>query len=61
MIAFSGKQEDMVLMDEQGRKHKIDTSDATRLPAWSDDGKRLAYLEQRGRRKFALQVVEIGS
>lgn len=61
MIAFSVKQEDVVVMDEQGRKHKIDTSGATRLPAWSDDGKRLAYLEHKGGRRFALQVVEIGS
>jgi Tol biopolymer transport system component len=46
-------------MDEQGRKQKIDTAKATSLPAWSDDGKKLAYVEQKDRKKFVLNVVEI--
>jgi hypothetical protein len=61
MIAFSRKDEDLVIMDEQGRKQKIDTSKTTRLPAWSDDGKKLAFLEQKDRKKFVLHVVDIGS
>jgi WD40-like Beta Propeller Repeat len=59
LIAFSAKNEDMVIMDEQGRKQKIDTARITRLPAWSDDGKRLAFLEQRDRKKYVLNVVDI--
>jgi hypothetical protein len=59
LIAFSAKNEDLVIMDEQGRKQKIDTAKATSLPAWSDDGKKLAYVEQKDRKKFTLNVVEI--
>jgi hypothetical protein len=59
MIAFSGKEEDLVIMDEQGHKQKIDTGKLTRLPAWSDDGKKLAFLELKDRKKFVLQVVDI--
>ncbi|MGH9329059.1 MAG: hypothetical protein ACRD09_01335 [Vicinamibacterales bacterium] len=59
LIAFSGKEEDVVIMDDQGRKQKIDTDKLTRLPAWSDDGKKLAFLEQKDRKKFVLHVVDI--
>jgi hypothetical protein len=59
LIAFSGKGKDLVIMDEQGRKQKIDTARATSLPAWSDDGKKLAFVEQKDRKKFTLNVVEI--
>jgi len=59
MIAFSGRDEDLVIMDEQGRKQKVDTDNLTRLPAWSDDGKKIAFLEQKDRRKFILRVVDI--
>jgi hypothetical protein len=59
MIAFSGKEKDVTIMDEQGRKQRIGTDKLTRLPAWSDDGKKLAFLEQKDRRKFVLQVVEV--
>ncbi|HEX2445670.1 MAG TPA: hypothetical protein VHJ77_17120 [Vicinamibacterales bacterium] len=59
LIAFSAKTEDVVIMDERGRKQRIDTAKVTRLPAWSDDGKKLAYLEQKDRKKFVLHVVDI--
>jgi hypothetical protein len=59
LVAFSAKTEDVVVMDERGRKQKIDTAKVTRLPAWSDDGKKLAYLEQKDRKKYVLNVVEI--
>jgi hypothetical protein len=61
MIAFSPKDEDVVIMDQQGRKQRIDTGKTTRLPAWSDDGRKLAFLEQKDRKKFVLHVVEVGS
>jgi WD40-like Beta Propeller Repeat len=59
LIAFSSKNEDLVIMDEQGRKQKIDTSKVTRLPAWSDDGKKLAFLEQKDRKKYVLSIVDV--
>jgi hypothetical protein len=59
LIAFSAQNEGLIIMDEQGRKQKIDTAKATSLPAWSDDGRKLAYVEQKDRKKFVLNVVEI--
>jgi hypothetical protein len=59
VIAFSPKNEDVVIMDERGRKQRIDTAKITRLPAWSDDGKKLAFLEHKDRKKFVLHVVDI--
>jgi hypothetical protein len=59
LIAFSAKNEDVVIMDERGHKQKIDTAKITRLPAWSDDGKKLAFLELKDRKKFVLHVVDI--
>jgi hypothetical protein len=29
------------------------------LPAWTDDGKRLAYLERSGKDKAVLQIVDV--
>jgi hypothetical protein len=59
MIAFSGKDEDVVIMDDQGRKQKIETKAVTRLPAWSDDGRKVAFLEQNDRKKFTVQFVVV--
>lgn len=57
-VAFSGGG-GLVVMDEQGRKHDVDGLSNATLPAWSDDGARLAVLARQGRRNFVLQTVTV--
>ncbi len=59
LIAFSNPDGRVVVMDDQGRKQEISSSKSTLLPAWTDDGKRLAYLQRTGKDKVALHLVDV--
>jgi hypothetical protein len=61
VIAYSAaKTGRLVVMDDQGVKQEIDgTSDAL-FPAWSSDGKRIAWLQRDGKKKFILRIANIG-
>lgn len=59
LIAFTDKDGKVIVMDQAGSRQEVpSTSDAV-LPAWSDDGSKLAFLEKDGRRKYVLQVATI--
>ena len=59
LIAFSNKDGRIVIMDDQGRKQEIPSSKSTLLPAWTDDGEQLAYLERTGKNKAVLRIVDV--
>jgi len=61
LIAFGNKDGRLVIMDDQGRKQEIASSKSVLLPAWSDAGKRLAYLEKTGKNKAVLKIVDVMS
>jgi hypothetical protein len=59
LIAYRSRSGRLAIMNDDGR---IETCAATRdvwLPAWSDDGAAIAYLERVNRKKLTLRVVEI--
>ena len=60
LLAFaavgSGK---VTILDEQGGKLAIDASKDAVLPAWSRDGRKLAWLQKDGRKKFQLFVATV--
>lgn len=58
-MAFAAQDGRLVLLDEQGRTQKIDKTKDVRLPAWSHDGRKLAWVEKQGGKKFRIQVAEI--
>jgi hypothetical protein len=59
LIAFAEKGSGrLVLMDKAGKKQKVDGTKGVVLPGFSEDGSRLAYLESRGRNRFAVIVAE---
>jgi hypothetical protein len=58
-MAFAAQDGRLMLLDEQGRKQKIDATRDVRLPAWSNDGRRLAWIEKQDKKKFRIQVAEI--
>jgi hypothetical protein len=59
VIAFAHRDGRLMLMDEEGRKQRIEGTKDVRLPAWSTDGKRLAWLEKQDRKKFRVQVADV--
>jgi hypothetical protein len=60
MIAFAEQKTGrLVLMDRNGNKQKIEGTKDVVLPAWTEDGTRLAYLESRGRSRYALVVADV--
>jgi hypothetical protein len=60
MIAFAElKTGRVVFMDRQGNKQKIEGTKNVVLPAWTEDGTRLAYLEGRGRSRYAIVVATV--
>jgi len=60
LIAFAERQSGrLIILDKTGAKQKIDDTKGVVLPAWTEDGTRLAYLESRGRNKYALVVAKV--
>jgi hypothetical protein len=59
LIAFSNRDGRLVIMDDQGRKQEVQGTKSTFLPAWTEDGKRLAFFEKTGRNKVALRIVDV--
>jgi hypothetical protein len=49
----------LVLMNHAGDRHSVEGTRDVSHPAFSNDGSRLAYLEARGRNRFALVVAAV--
>ncbi len=57
VIAFAEpKDGEILIMDDQAKKLKVDGTKDGILPAWSPDGTRLAWLQKDGKKKFKLLV-----
>lgn len=50
----------IVVMDEEGDRATIDGTEDGRLPAWSEDGTRLAWIEKDGRNRYVVKVADVG-
>ena len=59
LIAFAKLGGQLVVMDEEGRQQEVEGTRDVLLPAWTGDGKRLAWLEKRGRKKVELRVADV--
>lgn len=59
LIVFTPPDGRLVLMDSESRKLEVAGAKSAYLPAWTADGKRIAYLEKSGRKKFLLRVVDV--
>ena len=49
----------IIIIDQSGRKQELSGPKAAILPAFSDDGTRLAWLERKDHKKFQLMVADI--
>jgi len=59
LIVFTGAGGRLVLLDDQGRKQEIAGTKDGYVPAFTADGKKLAYLEKSAKKKFLLRVVDL--
>jgi hypothetical protein len=59
VIAFADAKGRIVIMDLEKRKQAVETSKDALLPAWSDDGTRIAYLQKSGKKTYDLLIVEV--
>ncbi len=61
VIAYSvTKTGKLTVMDDKGRKQEVDGTRDAVFPGWSSDGKRLAWLQKDGKKKYVLKIVTIG-
>jgi len=49
----------IVVLDESGHHQELAGAKAATLPAWSSDGRRIAWLERQDRKKYRLTVADV--
>jgi len=59
LIAFRSNSGRLAIMNEDGKVQTVRRTANVILPAWSDDGAAIAYIERTDRRSFTVFVVEI--
>lgn len=59
LIAYANSDGHLVFMDSEGRKQEVPGSKSVMMPAFTDDGGRVAYLEKTSRKKAMLRVINV--
>jgi hypothetical protein len=59
-LAFVDGKKRLVLVDRTGATLVVPGATDALMPAWSPDGKRLAYLQKKDRKTYVMNVIEIG-
>ena len=59
IVAYADQKGKLILMDKSGSKRKVDDTAGVVLPAWNVDATRLAWLESRGKKLYALVVADV--
>lgn len=49
----------VMVMDDRGQKAEVPSSKDAILPAWSPDGRQIAWLQKDGKKKYVLQVARV--
>lgn len=62
LLAFASRTGGpIVLLDDQGRTQELADTKAAVLPAWSDDGSKIAWLERRDKKRYELMIATVSS
>jgi len=59
MMAYGNQAGRLALIDREGQKQEIDATNNVLLPAWSNDGSKIAFLQKSGKTKYDLFVVAV--
>jgi hypothetical protein len=59
LIAFRSSNGRLVIMNGEGETQEVVGTNDVLLPAWSDDGRAIAFLERTGRKTYAVIVVPV--
>jgi hypothetical protein len=60
MLAFAKRDGGpLMALDAAGQRQELSGAQAAILPAWSPDGKRLAWLERKDKKKYQLVIAEV--
>jgi hypothetical protein len=59
LIAFRSQPGRLVIMNIEGETQDVTGANDVLLPAWSDDGREIAFLQRTGRKTFNLIVVPV--
>ena len=61
IIAYAEPRKGRItIMDAEADRQEIDGTDEGLLPAWSNDGGRLAWIEKDGRNRIVVRVARVG-
>ena len=59
LIAYRAQSGRLTIMDDSGITETIAETKDVLLPAWSDDGAAIAYLEHERGSRFSIRIVEV--
>ena len=49
----------IIVLDDEGHKQELTGAKSAVLPAWADDGTKLAWLEKKDRKKFDVMIAAV--
>ncbi len=59
-LAYVDPRKHLMLVDRDGRTREVPGAVDVMLPAWSTNGKQLAYLQKKDKKKYTLMVMDVG-
>lgn len=55
------KNDRLMVLDQAGHAQAIEAAEDALLPAWSNDGTKLAFLRRQGKKKYILEIMNVKS
>lgn len=59
LIAYATRDGHLVIMDGNGGRNEVAGTSDVLLPAWSEDGSKIAFLKKSSRRKYDLLIADV--